>query len=743
MIVDSTSALDEVIKLPSDQFYIHSTSGRIDDRTRVLKHGDTFAVFDRFGEIDVLNRSQYGIFHQDTRFLSRFIVRLNGSRLSLLSSAIKEDNALLTVDLTNADVERHGDILIPRGTLHVFRALVLWNATCYERMRIHNYGHGEASFRLSVRFDADYADIFEVRGLERQRRGMRIDSSPDRRGLIFGYQGLDGRRRNTTVTFDPWPTALDAHEATFDLSIGRQKAATLHWTVNCDEQPPAASRAVLGAGKARIGADHYESAAEEAVTSLRAARLAEPELMTSHEEFNKWWDRSLADLHMLRTETAEGPYPYAGVPWFSTPFGRDGIITALAGLWIAPEAARGVLGYLAATQADADIPEQDAQPGKILHETRGGEMAALGDVPFARYYGSVDATPLFVMLAGAYLQRTGDTDFIRELWPKVERALGWIDDCGDVDGDGFVEYARRSVHGLVHQGWKDSQDSVFHHDGILADGPIALCEVQGYVYAAKLQAARIAAALGDTSRARELQDQARQLQERFEEAFWCEDLGTYALALDGGKRPCKVRSSNAGHCLFAGIAAPARARRVADLLMAEESHSGWGIRTIASVETAYNPMSYHNGSIWPHDNAIIAAGFGRYGFRDLAGQVLAGLLDASKCFELHRLPELFCGFARRAGEHPTLYPTACSPQAWAASVPLQCLEACLGIEIAAAEDRVTFRNPRLPRFLDRIHIAGLQVGGGSVDLRVVRHGLDVSVVLQHRSGTVEVAVVKT
>jgi glycogen debranching enzyme len=487
----------------------------------------------------------------------------------------------------------------------------------------------------------------------------------------------------------------------------------------------------------------YESAVEEAANTLERVRTQEPQIFTGNEQFNDWLNRSLADLHMMRTETSYGPYPYAGVPWFSTVFGRDGIITALQCLWFDPSVARGVLAYLAANQADTANPEQDAQPGKILHELREDEMAVLGEIPFRRYYGSIDATPLFVMLAGAYYKRTGDRAFAESIWPNVERALAWVDHYGDSDGDGFVEYTRKAERGLIHQGWKDSHDAIFHSDGSPAEAPIALCEVQGYVYAAKYAASELAKVLGDAARSRDLSQQAEALAGRFEEAFWCNDISTYALALDGSKRPCRVRTSNAGHCLFAGIANAEHARSVMTTLTDETSFSGWGIRTVASSEARYNPMSYHNGSAWPHDNALIAAGFARYGLKESAAMVLAGLLDASLFFDLHRLPELFCGFPRRPGESPTLYPVACAPQAWASGAIFLLLEACLGLSVSAPEQTLVFSKPVLPAFLPRVSIRNLKVGDARVDLLLTRHDEgDVGVNVLRRNGALEVLILK-
>jgi glycogen debranching enzyme len=401
-----------------------------------------------------------------------------------------------------------------------------------------------------------------------------------------------------------------------------------------------------------------------------------------------------------------------------------------------------VLANLAALQAVETSAARECEPGKILHELRRGEMAALGEVPFGRYYGSVDATPLFVMLAAAYHERTADTEFARRLWPHVDLALQWMDRHGDHDGDGLLEYARRSDKGLTHQGWKDSADSVFHADGRLAEAPIALCEVQAYAYAARLGAAALADALGESQRAPALRAQAARLQADFEQRFWSDEIGTYALALDGRKRPCRVRASNAGHALFAGIASPEHARAAARTLLDDLSFSGWGVRTLSAAELRYNPMAYHNGSIWPHDNALIAAGLARYGLRREAARILGALFEASTWLDLHRMPELFCGFKRRAGEGPTGYPVACAPQAWSAGAAFLLLQSTLGLRVDAVARRVELHDPVLPDFLDTVTIEGLAVGEGSLDLVLRRHGQDVAVHVSGRQGDVSVAAFK-
>jgi glycogen debranching enzyme len=461
------------------------------------------------------------------------------------------------------------------------------------------------------------------------------------------------------------------------------------------------------------------------------------DISTDNEQFNDWVNRSKADLLMLTNETGQGLYPYAGVPWYSTVFGRDGIITAFQTLWMKPQIARGVLRFLAKTQATAEDAQSEAQPGKIVHEIRKSEMARLGEVPFRQYYGTVDATPLFLFLAAAYLERTNDQALIRELWSHLEMALAWIDRYGDPDRDGFVEYSTES-RGLTQQGWKDSFDSVFHADGTLAKGPIALCEVQAYVFAAKKGMAMAARRLKKPEMAEQLAYEADQLRTNFHRAFWCDAIGMYALALDGQKRQCEVRSSNSGQCLFSGIGEPETNNRIIEELGRPSFFSGWGIRTIASSEKNFNPMSYHNGSIWPHDNSLIAWGLAQHGKKGLARRILSGFLDAAIVLELRRLPELFCGFPRRPRKAPTLYPVACSPQAWAAGSVFLLLQSCLGLHISGENSRITFYYPTLPETIEKVCLKNLTVGNGSADLVVTRDRDAISVGISKRIGNIEV-----
>ena len=706
-------------------FYIPATG--IGSRPRTsLKHGDTFMVLDSHGDLGAAEGGSDGLFHYDTRFLSRLELSVNDLQPLLLGSNLHDDNTILTVDLTNPDIYQGEQIVLQRDTLHIVRTIFLWQGAAYQRLGIRNHGLRAVSLRIALRFDSDFADVFEVRGLKRAQRGRTSRKVVDAVQTSFDYLGLDGAHRRSILFFDPPPAEITESRVLYRCVLAPGAITRMFISIACNNADTKASFA-----RALIAAHRERKTATAGMTTVE----------TSNELFNEILCRSAADLSMLMTETPQGPYPYAGIPWYSTTFGRDGIITALQMLWVKPQIARGVLRRLAFYQAKAEDPASDAQPGKILHEMRAGEMAALHEVPFQLYYGTVDATPLFVLLAGAYLDRTGDLETIRELWPAIEAALLWIDRYGDADADGFVEYRRATEKGLANQGWKDSFDAIFHADGRLVDGDIALAEVQGYVYAARLSAARCARRLRLEERAQELEQQGAVLRERFEAAFWCEELGTYALALDGKKQPCCISTSNAGQVLFSGICSPEHAASVANTLLSPQSFSGWGIRTVAKGASRYNPMSYHNGSVWPHDNALIALGFARYGLKSAVNSVFRGLFDAATYMELRRLPELFCGFQRQRRRGPTLYPVACSPQAWASATPFTLLEAALGLEFIPEHAEIRLRNPCLPPFIEDVLLRNLQLGEASVDLRIRRLKDEVALDIVRKHGRIQVSVV--
>ena len=711
-----------------DAHHILADSSLTDECIRVLKHGDTFALFDQYGDIKPSKAGEQGVYHDGTRFLSRLILELDGRRPFFLSSTVRDDNDQLTVALTNPDLCRDGVVYLPLGTLHLAVKKFLWQGALHQEIQIQNHGVQSADATVTLQVGADFADIYEVRGLKREARGEDLEPIASLDRVTLRYRGLDLTIRRTVLQFTPSPNRLTAGRAEFTVALAPKETASFQLVVGFESGPE--ERPLVAFDQARVEA--------KADLGRHKAQLCRIESVNG--QFNALVQRAASDLHMMITTLPSGPYPYAGVPWFNAPFGRDGIITALECLWFHPSLARGVLAYLASTQATEVIPGQDAEPGKILHETRNGEMATLGEMPFGRYYGTVDATPLFVVLAGAYFERTGDTRFVEGIWPNIEAALLWMDRYGDRDGDGFLEYDRQSSDGLLHQGWKDSDDAIFHADGSPAQGPIAVCEVQGYAYAAWRAGATMASALGRAGQAEDFVSQAVMLKTRFDRMFWCEELSTYGLALDGDKRLCRVRTSNAGQCLFSGIATTDRAERVAKTLLAPESFSGWGIRSVAASEQRYNPMGYHTGSVWPHDNALIAYGLARYGFAGEALRVFEGLFDAGMYFDLHRIPELFCGFPRDPGEGPVLYPVACAPQAWSAGAVFLLLQACLGLRVGGSKPQLSFVRPTLPAFLGETRILNLQVANAEVDLLLTRHDHDVAVKVLRREGDVEIMV---
>jgi glycogen debranching enzyme len=722
--------MEEVLSV-DERFAIVTAGQRTSGPLRVLKQGEAFGVFDQYG--DIVPGGELGLYYKGTRYLSGLELLLARHRPLLLSSTVSDDNAVFVADYTNLDVGEGGRIELPHGAIHLLRSRILGNGFSIDRVRVSNHSLRTVEIPIAVRFQADFADVFEVRGTPRAAHGSRLPDRVLSDHCVLGYRGLDQVERRTCIRWSRRPDALEPGLASFLFRLEPHAPVVFDMRVICED----------GAAPVHEIPTDYGAALATARSTLAGRTERSCRVRTSHESLNRWLKRSTADLQMMLTDTGHGLYPYAGIPWFSTPFGRDGLVTAFELLWAAPEVARGVLTFLAATQAAGYSDVQDAEPGKILHEMRNGEMAALGEVPFGRYYGSIDSTPLFVLLACAYFERTADRDLIDRLWPNLLAALRWMEADGDADGDGFIEYARHSENGLVQQGWRDSNDSVFHADGTLAAAPIALCEVQGYAYAAWRGAARLAELRGEDEKACQWQERADRLRQRFDEAFWCEELGTYAMALDGEKRPCRVRTSAPAHCLLTGLVSPGpRADRLTATLMDEPSFAGWGVRTVAAGQARYNPMSYHNGSIWPHDNALVAAGLARAGHTDPAMRIFGAMLDLSQSVDLHRLPELICGFHRRFEERPTLYPVACAPQAWAAGAVYLLIQASLGLEIDAAARRITFNRAMIPESVERVYLNNLAVADAEVDLLLERHAHDVGVSVLRRQGRVEIVTIK-
>ncbi|WP_420477689.1 glycogen debranching N-terminal domain-containing protein [Brevundimonas sp. FT23028] len=709
-----------------DAYSVQTTaadSGEVDglEQLMALKDADTFCVADPWGD---LKGGADGLFDHDTRLLSRLVMTVGGVRPSRLSSGVSQDNVFFICHTTNRPLPPMGGRSAPAGVLHIERRRFLWDRRLFERVRVVNHGVEDVLLPLAFEFAADFADIFQVRGTPRPKRGTLAPPTSDGRRVRFGYTGLDGVQRDACLAFSEPPARLGSHKAEFMFSLPQGRRVDLYIECgpdSCDQ--PDETRFRLNALQARLSMRRRRR---------RGATLRGPR----SPRFNDWLDQSRADVALLTTDLPTGPYPYAGVPWFSTPFGRDGIITAWQMLWLDPSLARGVLTYLARRQATAVSAFQDSAPGKIMHETRGGEMSALGEVPFGLYYGGVDTTCLFVALAGAYARRTADLALIRDIWPNLIAATDWMIEHGDFNGDGLISYQRGAETGLSNQGWKDSEDSIFHADGRFPKGPVALLEVQGYAFAAWRAMADLARMLGDDRQA-EWAARAEATRALVEARFWMEDEGFYAIALDGEGAQCRAIGSNAGHLLFTGLPSKDRALRVTKRLLSAEFRSGWGVRTLALGQARFNPMSYHDGSVWPHDTAMAAAGMARYGERRAVALLLNEIYAAASHFQM-RLPELFCGFERLAGEPPIAYPVACLPQAWAAGSVFLMLQAALGVDIDAAAGVVEIDDPVLPAGIDRLNVTGLQVGDAVVDLAFQQMGQRTVVMPRHRRGGMRV-----
>ncbi len=707
----------------------------------VGKEGNLYLLTDPRGDIRLDGRG-LGLYDLDTRILSTSMLRLNGAQPTLLRGPDR-DGGNDTIQLTNPELRRNpadkqgSTPSLARRELSLTRTRRI-EGVLTEHVTIESYSATSESLEIALGLGVDMADIFEVRGYPRTARGTLCPIEVDGQRVVFSYDGLDKTRRTTTIVLEgALLEAVDDH----DLWPGASILASWRTTL------PAGGTLKVGWTVGYTIESSEGSAASASPTTSRAARRAEmpfavPGISTDHELLDRTLARSIADLGALRNDgPAEGEhYLAAGIPWFATLFGRDSLISALETVAFVPSFAVATLEVLARLQATRDDPWQDAEPGKILHEMRTGEMARAGETPHAAYYGSIDSTPLWLILLGETHAWTGDDAMLDKLWPNALAALSWIETSGDLDGDGFIEYQRRSRLGLLNQGWKDSGDAIRNLDGLPAEGPIALAEVQGYAYAARRAMAKLARHRGDAELGARLDAAADDLRLKFDAAFWLPDARFYAMALDGKKRPVASIASNPGQALWSGIVPPERAGRVAERMLEPDMFSGWGIRTFAAGQRGYNPVGYHTGSIWPHDNALIAAGFKATGSAEEANLVAGRLIEAAQWFPDLRLPELFCGFARESVGAPVAYPVACSPQAWSAASPFYLIHTMLGLRADATKRRLELVRPTLPDWLGKLTITGLPVGDDSVDLLFHRWRGRTSAELLGRRGSIDVII---
>ena len=660
-------------------------SPEVKEKDQVLKVGDTFCVVSEYG--DIREHRSEGVFHHNSRHLAGYRSFLGGQSMLCLSHRVLPSQDALVVHSVNLESGQ-----LSRGVLHAKRTLRLAGGSLVDRWEWSNLTDAawEAPFELLLQ--VDFQDIFEVRSwLEPLDRS--IDCKVDEESLQFTYQGADGAARQTRVSWTgPLIPANGALRTVLRLEPG-QKAS---WEVRF----------------------HFSTTRERVKERKREEWSGSTTVETSNTQLNRWLRQSFRDLQMLVTDTSRGPFPFAGTPWFSAVFGRDGLITGLRSLWLWPQLSAGILRTLAAHQAVSEEPFRAAEPGKILHEMRLSERAELGDVPFGRYYGAVDSTPLYIILAGAYWTRTGDWELIEELWPSLVKSADWLFTKMDEHGDGFLTYQSQEA-GLIHQGWRDADDAVYHRNGEILKGRIALVEVQAYLYRALLETARMGERRGEMELVKSCQARAEALRERFERLFWDDAMEFYVMALDQENRPCRIYSSCPGHCLWMGMVAPSRARLVARAFATRRFWSGWGLRTVAEGEPRYSPLSYHNGAVWPHDTALCAEGLSRYGFRVAAVRMFRGLFQASEEFDQRRLPELFCGFQKsRENGGIVRYPGACSPQAWAAVAPFSLLNSLLGLRVQGEPSHISLTHPKLAPEVEWVRVSDLRVGSSVVSFQV-------------------------
>jgi glycogen debranching enzyme len=722
----------ELVSESANRVLVKGVVAVLDQRTERLysiKEGDMFLFADAEGDLDAEEAIGAGLYYRDTRFLSDYVLTVDGRSPLLLSTSADRPYAS-HIDLANQDLTGpDGSISAVQGTINIRRTRVIKDRL-YERIRIKNYNATAVTMTIGLTLCSDFADIFEVRGLKRGQRGKLAMPKADRRSAVLAYLGQDNVFRETRISFQLEPTEVEVVGERIYVRWQLELAPSQTEVIGLEVEPRVA-------GEQRVP-ESFDSAVHQLRRSYEEWERSCTRIWTDNQLYNALLTRAMRDLRALRTPTEHGDVVAAGIPWFVAPFGRDALVTCHQTLMLNPDITRTTLKVLASFQADEVDTWRDAEPGKILHELRQGELARARIIPHSPYYGSVDSTPLWLLLLGTYYRWTDDLAFCRELLPNVERALHWIDQYGDLDGDGFLEYRRSSPRGLENQGWKDSHDSVVHADGKIAEGPIALAEVQAYTYLAKLRIADMYEALGRSDQAVVLRSQAGTLRARFNERFWVESEQYFAEALDGEKRQVGSVTSNPAHGLYCDVVDADRAQLMARRLLAPDMFSGWGIRTMSKSSVAYNPMSYHNGSVWPHDNAFIGAGLKRYGHARATNRLATALFDMAVTVDDMRLPELFCGFTRRSPNRPVAYPVACSPQAWASGAPYLLLQAMLGISARAPENTLLVNKPNLPPWLNTVELHNLRVGRSTISVVFRRQGETTGFSLLEKEGNVRV-----
>ncbi|KHE70095.1 amylo-alpha-1,6-glucosidase [Halobacillus sp. BBL2006] len=673
---------------------------------RVLKDNELFLLTDKSGDIPLEHPYGLGLYKRDTRFLSEMSLTINGEPLILLKSEAggTYESSML---LTNPHMEKDDEVELWRESIEIERFRYISDDVLYETIRAKSYYPKPVRFSLELSFEADFADMFIVRGFQHGEIGTKQETKVEEDRLIFNYDGADQINRSTQVIWEQTSGAkAEGSTITFPFALAHEEVKEIM------------VRVVPLVGEEKKEARKAPKAYQNLKETYEDWNANVTKVVTDHTSLNRLIERGIQDLRALSTDVGFGPFFVAGLPWFGVPFGRDSLIAALQTLPFQPEIAKGTLHTLAHYQGTKKDEWRDEEPGKIMHEIRYGELANTNQVPFTPYYGTIDATPLFLILLTEYVRWSKDLEFFKELLPNVESAIEWIDQYGDRDGDGFIEYHQESSKGIANQGWKDSADSVVHRNGEYAKSPIALAEVQGYVYQARLGIAELYESTGSSTKAEKLKSQAADLKEKFNEAFWMEDVGYYAIALDEHKNQVGTITSNPGHVLYSGLIDEDKQDQVLDSLVSSKVFSGYGIRTMAEGEAGYNPMSYHDGSVWPHDNSMILLGMGYVQGHEQANVVIEGLIDASRSFEYERLPELFCGYGREEGK-PVPYPVACSPQAWAAGTPLTFVRTMLGL-YPTYDSKELKLSPSFINGLNEMAVEDLPFAGGRVSFTIKR-----------------------